>query len=80
SALAATALLAPRGELPALLEFADVAPVPVRNRIRARLRLAGRFTRAGDSLLFQPMRVVLRQPPGAVVIAPGDFAAAEPDP
>ncbi|MGW4317616.1 DUF2470 domain-containing protein [Streptomyces sp. NPDC004684] len=80
SALAAAALLAPRGELPALLEFADVAPVPVRNRIRARLRLAGRFTRAGDSLLFQPMRVVLRQPPGAVVIAPGDFAAAEPDP
>ncbi|MFI2644039.1 DUF2470 domain-containing protein [Streptomyces sp. NPDC018610] len=80
SALAATALLAPRGEMPALLEFADVAPVPLRSRIRARLRLAGRFTRAGDDLLFQPLRVVLRRPPGAVVVDPADFTAAAPDP
>jgi len=43
SALLATAICAPRGEPHAVLEFADVAPVPVRNRIRARLWLAGYF-------------------------------------
>src|ERR671915_2399503 len=48
SALLAAAICAPRGEPSAVLEFADVAPVPVRSRIRARLWLAGWFAPEGD--------------------------------
>lgn len=80
-ALLAAALCAPRGEPSAVLEFADVAPVPVRQRIRARLWLAGWIAPADDgSLLFRPTRVVLRQPSGAVLVDLGEFAAARPDP
>ncbi|MFJ6571828.1 DUF2470 domain-containing protein [Streptomyces sp. NPDC091292] len=43
SVLAAAAVCAPRGEPTALLEFCDAAPVPVRDRIRSRLWLSGRF-------------------------------------
>nr|BFD81155.1 DUF2470 domain-containing protein [Streptomyces sp. Xyl84] len=80
SALGAAALCAPRGELPAVLEFADPAPVPVRDRVRARLWLAGRLTRTDDHLEFRPKRVVLRQASGSVVVDPDEFAAAVPDP
>ncbi|WP_329018450.1 DUF2470 domain-containing protein [Streptomyces sp. NBC_01601] len=80
SALFAAALCAPRGEPTAVLEFADVAPVPVRQRIRARLWLAGFFSRRGARLLFRPTRVVLRQPSGAVLLELEEFAAARPDP
>ncbi|MEU1852364.1 DUF2470 domain-containing protein [Streptomyces sp. NPDC019990] len=80
SALLAAAICAPRGEPSAVLEFADVAPVPLRNRIRARLWLAGRFAVDGDRLDFRPTRVVLRQPSGAVVVDLDEFAAAVPDP
>ncbi|WP_210587134.1 DUF2470 domain-containing protein [Streptomyces sp. GESEQ-35] len=80
SALLATAICAPRGEPSAVLEFADVAPVPVRNRIRARLWLAGWFSSADDHLAFHATRVVLRQPSGAVVVDLDEFAAAAPDP
>ncbi|GGY06152.1 DUF2470 domain-containing protein [Streptomyces djakartensis] len=80
SALAAAAICAPRGEPSAVLEFADVAPVPVRDRIRARLWLAGWFAARGERLAFTPTRVVLRQPSGTVVVDPGEFAAAVPDP
>ncbi|MGA5319373.1 DUF2470 domain-containing protein [Streptomyces seoulensis] len=80
SALFAAALCAPRGEPTAVLEFADVAPVPVRQRIRARLWLAGWFSRRGARLLFTPTRVVLRRPSGAVLIETAEYAAARPDP
>ncbi|NEB92795.1 DUF2470 domain-containing protein [Streptomyces bauhiniae] len=80
SALFAAALCAPRGEPTAVLEFADVAPVPVRQRIRARLWLAGSFSQRGARLLFTPTRVVLRQPSGAVLIELAEYAAARPDP
>ncbi|WDV56304.1 DUF2470 domain-containing protein [Streptomyces coeruleorubidus] len=80
SALLAAAICAPRGEPSAVLEFADVAPVPVRDRIRARLWLAGWFAVVKDRLAFRPTRVVLRQPSGAVVVDLDDFAAATPDP
>ena len=80
SALLAAAICAPRGEPSAVLEFADVAPVPVRNRIRARLWLAGWFVPEGDHLAFRATRVVLRPPSGAVVVDLDEFAAAEPDP
>lgn len=79
SALLAAAVCAPRGEPSAVLEFADVAPVPVRNRIRARLWLAGWFAVRDGHLVFQPTRVVLRQPSGALVVDVEEFAAAEPD-
>ncbi|MER6160100.1 DUF2470 domain-containing protein [Streptomyces sp. NPDC001868] len=83
STLVAAAICAPRGEPSAVLEFADVAPVPVRNRIRARLWIAGWFApknpKDGD-LEFRPTRIVLREPSGAVVVDLDEFAAAEPDP
>ncbi|WP_369191431.1 DUF2470 domain-containing protein [Streptomyces sp. R08] len=80
SALLAAAICAPRGEPSAVLEFADVAPVPVRNRIRARLWLAGWFVPEDDHLAFRATRVVLRPPSGAAVVDLDEFAAAEPDP
>ncbi|MET9386780.1 DUF2470 domain-containing protein [Streptomyces sp. NPDC002928] len=80
STLLTAAICAPRGEPSAVLEFADVAPVPVRNRIRARLWLAGWFAPEDDHLVFQATRVVLKQPSGAVVVALDEFAAAAPDP
>ncbi|MER6463509.1 DUF2470 domain-containing protein [Streptomyces sp. NPDC001228] len=80
SALLAAAICAPRGEPSAVLEFADVAPVAVRNRIRARLWMAGWFAPRDEHLVFQPTRVVLRRPTGAVVVDLGEFAAASPDP
>ncbi|MEU3254230.1 DUF2470 domain-containing protein [Streptomyces sp. NPDC006997] len=80
SALLAVALCAPRGEPSAVLEFADVAPVPVRQRIRARLWIAGWLSLAEDHLVFRPTRVVLRQRSGATVIGLDEFAAAAPDP
>lgn len=80
SALLATALSAPRGEPSAVLEFADVAPVPVRGRIRARLWLAGRLAVEDGHLAFRPARVVLRRPSGAVVVDVDEFTAAAPDP
>ncbi|MER5579527.1 DUF2470 domain-containing protein [Streptomyces massasporeus] len=80
SALLAAAICAPRGEPSAVLEFADVAPVPVRNRIRSRLWLAGWFAVEGERLAFTPTRVVLRQSSGSVVVDLDEFAAAVPDP
>ncbi|MDT0612556.1 DUF2470 domain-containing protein [Streptomyces lancefieldiae] len=80
SALLAAAICAPRGEPSAVLEFADVAPVPVRARIRARLWLAGWCSPQDGHLAFRPTRVVLRQPSGAVVVDVDEFAAAAPDP
>ncbi|MET7682393.1 DUF2470 domain-containing protein [Streptomyces sp. NPDC005423] len=80
SARHTAAILAPRGEPSAVLEFADVAPVPVRDRIRGRLWLAGRCVPEDGRLAFRATRVVLRPPSGAVVVALDDFAAAAPDP
>ncbi|MFF3201254.1 DUF2470 domain-containing protein [Streptomyces sp. NPDC002962] len=80
SALRTAALCAPRGEPSAVLEFADVAPVPVRGRIRARLWLAGWFMPEDGHLAFHATRVVLKEPTGAVVVDLDEFAEAEPDP
>ncbi|MET7457393.1 DUF2470 domain-containing protein [Streptomyces sp. NPDC005574] len=80
SALSAAAICAPRGEPSAVLEFADAAPVPVRARVRARVRLAGWFTAEEDRLGFRATRVVLRRPSGAVVVGVEEYAAAVPDP
>ncbi|MFD7874646.1 DUF2470 domain-containing protein [Streptomyces sp. NPDC059766] len=80
SALRTAAICAPRGEPSAVLEFADVAPVPVRSRIRGRLWLAGWFQPVDGHLLFRATRVVLRQQSGATVVGLDEFAAARPDP
>ncbi|MFD8804704.1 DUF2470 domain-containing protein [Streptomyces sp. NPDC059597] len=80
SALHTAALCAPRGEPGAVLEFADVAPVPVRRRIRARLWIAGRLSRDAGALRFRPARVVLRLPSGTQAVGLDEFAAARPDP
>ncbi|MFE9835612.1 DUF2470 domain-containing protein [Streptomyces sp. NPDC005551] len=80
STLVTAAICAPRGEPSAVLEFADVAPVPVRSRIRARLWLAGWFAPEEGHLAFQPSRAVLREASGAVVVDLGDLSAARPDP
>lgn len=80
SALIAAAVCAPRGEPSAVLEFADVAPVPLRNRIRARLWLAGWFAVEDGHLAFTPTRVVLRRSFGAEVIGLDEFTEADPDP
>ncbi|MFJ4953483.1 DUF2470 domain-containing protein [Streptomyces sp. NPDC088760] len=80
SALFGAVLCAPRQEPSAGLEFADVAPVPVRHRIRARLFLSGWFAPSEGALLFHPTRVVLRRSAGAVVVDPDEFTAARPDP
>ncbi|MGA5113182.1 DUF2470 domain-containing protein [Streptomyces pseudogriseolus] len=79
-ALHAAAFCAPRGEPSAVLEFADVAPVPVRERVRARVWLAGWFSTEDGRLALRPIRVVLRRPSGALLLGPDDFAAAAPDP
>ncbi|GAA4789038.1 DUF2470 domain-containing protein [Streptomyces ziwulingensis] len=80
SALLAAAICAPRGEPSAVLEFADVAPVPVRGRIRSRLWMAGWIAVEEGHLAFHTTRVVLRDPAGAAVIDRDEFAAAAPDP
>ncbi|GGL01917.1 DUF2470 domain-containing protein [Streptomyces flaveus] len=80
SMLTAAAICAPRGEPSAVLEFADVAPVPVRNRIRARLWMAGWFKPEEGHLAFSPTRIVLRDGGGAVVVDREEYARAEPDP
>ncbi|MEH0516092.1 DUF2470 domain-containing protein [Streptomyces sp. B21-106] len=80
SALRTAAICAPRGEPSAVLEFADVAPVPVRARIRARLWLAGWFAHEDGGLAFHATRVVLKESTGAVVVDLAEFAAAAPDP
>jgi hypothetical protein len=80
SALLAAAICAPRGGPSAVLELADVAPAPLRNRIRARLWLAGWCSVEDGHLVFRATRVVLRQPFGAVVVDVDEFAAAAPDP
>ncbi|MEU8649899.1 DUF2470 domain-containing protein [Streptomyces sp. NPDC048737] len=80
SALLTAAICAPRGEPSAVLEFADVAPVPVRDRVRARLWLAGWFVPEDGRLAFHATRVVLKEPSGTVVVALDEFAAAAPDP
>jgi len=84
STLLAAAVCAPRGEPSAVLEFADVSPVPVRHRIRARLWMAGWFSvedeGEGERLAFRPTRVVLRRTSGATVVDLDAFTAAAPDP
>ncbi|MFE0102367.1 DUF2470 domain-containing protein [Streptomyces sp. NPDC059009] len=81
SALSAAVLCAPRGEPSTLLEFADVAPVPVRERVRARLWLSGELVPDGDCFLLKPVRAVLHETAsGREGIDLVQLALATPDP
>ncbi|MVO88193.1 DUF2470 domain-containing protein [Streptomyces sp. p1417] len=80
SALAAALICAPRGEPSTLLEFADVAPVPIRDRVRSRLWLSGTLTATRDHLVFEPACAVLHDAGGRTGIDLEEFALTDPDP
>ncbi len=80
STLVAAAICAPRGEPSAVLEFADVAPVPVRSRIRARLWIAGWLSPRTASWTSRPPAWCCAGRPGRSVVDLDEFAAAAPDP
>jgi len=75
----------PRGHLadevrPVLLEVADPAPVAVRDRIRARLRLTGHAARDGDGLAVWPTIMVLVEGGRTTTVAVDDVGRAPVDP
>ncbi|MFF8827920.1 DUF2470 domain-containing protein [Streptomyces sp. NPDC015131] len=72
---------APHGSVAALLEFTDIAPTPVRSRVRARVALSGWLAPGrGGGLVFTPARVTLSTAGGTVEVAPDEVTLAEPDP
>lgn len=79
--LAAELAMAPHGDLAALVEFTDIAPVAVRERVRARLTLGGWLTALGPkALLFQPARAALTEDDGTSTIGLDELTLAAPDP
>ncbi|WP_328754000.1 DUF2470 domain-containing protein [Streptomyces sp. NBC_00269] len=80
SLLSAAVLCAPRGEPTALIEFADAAPVPVRDRIRARLWLSGSLEPDGEQFVLRPIRAVLQTRTGRIGIELDELAETAPDP
>ncbi|MFE6176489.1 DUF2470 domain-containing protein [Streptomyces sp. NPDC056464] len=79
--LAAELAVAPQGDLAALVEFTDVAPVAVRERVRARLTLGGWLTALGPkAVVFHPARAVLTDADGTSVIGLDELTLAAPDP
>ncbi|MGD6748744.1 DUF2470 domain-containing protein [Streptomyces sp. BH105] len=80
SVLAAAVLCAPHGRPTTLLEFADAAPVPVRDRVRARVWLSGELLPDGEELVLRPERAVLQTRSGRTGIELDELAAAAPDP
>ncbi|WP_327665784.1 DUF2470 domain-containing protein [Streptomyces sp. NBC_00498] len=80
SVLAAAVLCSPHGRPTTLLEFADAAPVPVRDRVRARVWLSGELIPDGDELVLRPERAVLQTRAGRTGIDLDELAAAAPDP
>ncbi|WOX20536.1 DUF2470 domain-containing protein [Streptomyces solicathayae] len=82
SPLALEAADAPHGGLAALLEFTDVAPAAVRDRVRARATVSGWLAPAeGDGgLRLDIARVTLRTATGTTDVGPDELVLAEPDP
>ncbi|MBQ0825274.1 DUF2470 domain-containing protein [Streptomyces tagetis] len=72
------------GELVGVAEVTDVAPTPVRDRVRARLTLGGHLTaadgRQGGALCFVPERAALREAGRTVPLGVDQLALARPDP
>jgi hypothetical protein len=78
---------APGGDVAATVEFTDVAPVAVSDRIRAKVVLGGWLAPAGDhpgteaaALYFEAALVELEQGGRTVDIDLDDLTRAEPDP
>ncbi|MEV5704197.1 DUF2470 domain-containing protein [Actinoallomurus sp. NPDC052274] len=76
---------APGGDLAASLEFTDIAPVPVPDRVRARVRLGGwlSFDRQGASaegLCFETVTAELEHEGRWFELEVDELAAVEPDP
>ncbi|MGW1892707.1 DUF2470 domain-containing protein [Streptomyces sp. NPDC002004] len=71
---------APAGDPTALLEFTDVAPVPVCDRVRARLWLSGHFVATGPHVAFRPARAALHDATERICIGYAEFAEATADP
>lgn len=71
-----------RATRPVLVEVADAAPLPVPDRIRARVRLHGQALPAapGTPVRVRPESVQLRDVDGEHLLAPADVLAATPDP
>jgi hypothetical protein len=68
---------------PVVLEIADPAPVPVRDRVRAAVRLYGDAARSGEAVhevRIQPVSVQLETGGTTVTLNPVDLWLAEPDP
>ncbi|GGT52118.1 hypothetical protein [Streptomyces purpureus] len=81
SPLGREAAESPRGSLAALLEFTDIAPSAVRDRVRARVTVSGWLAPAdGGALRLDTARVWLRTPAGAVDVGLDEVTLAEPDP
>lgn len=79
--LAAELAMAPHGDLTTLVEFTDIAPVAVRERVRARLTLGGRLSALGPkSLVFHPARAVLTEDDGTTTVGLDELTLACPDP
>ncbi|MFD4377224.1 DUF2470 domain-containing protein [Streptomyces sp. NPDC058486] len=74
----------PLGALDARIDLTDIAPTPLRDRVRARVALTGRLAPAtpGDlgSLRLDLTRVTLRTGTGTEEVAPGAYTLAAPDP
>ncbi|WP_418960161.1 DUF2470 domain-containing protein [Streptomyces tritici] len=84
SPLAVRVATAPLGGLAALLDFTDIAPTAMRERVRARVTLSGWLTPAeadasGGPVRLDLARVTLRTPAGAEDVALDAYAVAEPD-
>jgi hypothetical protein len=68
---------------PVVVEVADPAPLPVPDRIRARVRISGHgvvSTTAGQPLLLLPTAVHLLSAGGDAAVSPVELARATPDP
>ena len=73
--------------LPVLLEWTDVAPLAVRERVRARVRIAGRLSATGREqadgavpMALDVRQVALAAAGAGVLVDPAELVRAEPDP
>ncbi|MFJ3882563.1 DUF2470 domain-containing protein [Streptomyces sp. NPDC090077] len=83
--LAARIATAPRGSLAALVQFTDVAPTAVRERVRARVTISGWLTPDepgpdGVRLRLDAARVSLRTAAEVRDVGLDEFTLARPDP
>src|SRR5262245_22450946 len=68
------------GDLAATVEFTDVAPVAIPDRVRAKVALGGWLSPAGPALCFESAVIELERDGRTVDVDPDELARAEPDP